>query len=99
MKFIIDAYGGDFSPDEIVKGVILASKKDLDLSFVLVGKENEIKEILNSQKADLNRFEIVNAEEVFTNNDQPTELIKGKENTSLSSSLVYLKEHSFCGEG
>lgn len=96
MKFIIDAYGGDFSPDEIVKGVILASKKDLDLSFVLVGKENEIKEILNSQKADLNRFEIVNAEEVFTNNDQPTELIKGKENTSLSTSLVYLKEREDC---
>jgi glycerol-3-phosphate acyltransferase PlsX len=91
MKFIIDCYGGDFSPEEIVKGVILASKKEKEISYVLVGKKEEIESLLENNKADKTRFEIIDAREVFTNNDQPTLIVHGKENTSLSKALMALR--------
>ena len=91
MKFIVDAYGGDFSPNEIVKGVYLASKEDETLSFVLVGKEKEILDLLNEFKADLSRFEIINADDVFTNDESPSTIVREREETSLYKSLVTLK--------
>ena len=91
MKFIVDAYGGDFSPIELVKGAYLASKEDETLSFVLVGKEKEIIALLESFKADMSRFEIINADDVFTNNDAPSTIVREREETSLYKSLVTLK--------
>lgn len=91
MKFIIDCYGGDYSPDEIVKGVILASQKEKDISYILVGKKEEIETLLKDNKTDLSRFEIIDAREVFTNDDQPTLIVHGKEETSLSKALMTLK--------
>lgn len=38
MKIIVDAYGGDNAPNEIVEGALLALEKDKDLEIVLAGK-------------------------------------------------------------
>ena len=43
MKVVIDAFGGDNAPLEIIEGAILALNKHKDLEIILCGKENEIK--------------------------------------------------------
>jgi glycerol-3-phosphate acyltransferase PlsX len=46
IKLAIDAVGGDFAPEQIVKGVNLAIKNHDDLELVLYGKSEEIKKYL-----------------------------------------------------
>jgi len=61
VKIIVDAMGGDYAPQEIIEGAILA-KNELNIDIILVGKENIIKEYLNKR---VNDFEIVNADEAL----------------------------------
>ena len=42
-RIIVDVYGGDYAPKEILDGCVAAIKEESDLSLVLFGKENEIK--------------------------------------------------------
>ncbi len=57
VKLFIDIMGGDFAPDEIIKGVNIALDENKDLELVLFGDENIIK---NNVKH-LDRVKIVNA--------------------------------------
>ena len=91
MKFVIDCYGGDYSPFETVKGVALALKEDKTISYVLTGNKEEIIKLLEEYQADMSRIEIIDAKEVFTNNDKPTTIVHEKEETSLVKGLVALK--------
>ncbi len=89
MKVVIDAFGGDNAPLEIIEGAILALNKHKDLEIILCGKENEIKKILGKRT---NRIEIVNADDVITNEDQPTEAIRHKKDSSLVKAYDILRE-------
>ena len=44
MKGAIDAMGGDFAPQEIVKGAVLAVKDYSEVTVVLVGDRDQIQE-------------------------------------------------------
>ncbi|MGI6133525.1 MAG: phosphate acyltransferase PlsX [Christensenellales bacterium] len=83
MKIVVDAYGGDYAPFEILKGAVDALNKEKGFSVVLIGKEKEIKEILRKFDFDASRVEIINAEEVITNDDSPTEALRQKKDSSL----------------
>ncbi len=88
MKVVVDAFGGDNAPVEIVEGAVLAVKANKDLEVILCGKEERIKEILNGRTE---RIEIVNADDVITNDDAPTEAIRHKPNSSLVVAYDILK--------
>ena len=88
MKVVVDAFGGDNAPLEIVEGALLALKKHKDLELILCGKEDKIKEIL---KGRTERVELVNADDVITNEDVPTEAIRHKPNSSLVVAYDILK--------
>ncbi len=89
MKVVIDAFGGDNAPLEIVEGAILALNKHKDLSVILCGKEDEIRKIIGNRT---DRIEIVNAQDVITNDDQPTFAIRNKKDSSLVKAYDILKE-------
>lgn len=90
MKIVVDAFGGDFAPLEIVEGAKMALKKHKDLSLILCGDEGKIKELLAGEY--LERVEIVDAKEVITNSDHPTEAIRHKKDSSLVKAYDVLKE-------
>ena len=50
IKIAVDAMGGDFAPEQIVKGVNLAIKNDKDLFINLYGKEEEIAKYLEKSE-------------------------------------------------
>ncbi len=83
MKIVVDAYGGDNAPREIVLGAVNATKEQTGYTIVLVGKEEEINALLTEFGADLSRIEVVNATDVITNDDVPTEAIRRKKDSSL----------------
>lgn len=98
MKIVIDAKGGDYAPDEVVEGAILASKTLKDVSFVLFGDEQKIKDILISENVDMKRFEIVDAQEEIYNDESPTMAIKTKKQSSMVLAFDRLKsDDDVCG--
>ncbi len=92
MKFIVDAFGGDNAPLEIVKGAVEA-KNELGVDILLTGAEAVIRKVAAENQIDLAGIEIYNAPEVFTNNDSPSAIrTKAKANTSLAAGFYLLKE-------
>ena len=91
---VLDAYGADYSPTEPVKGAILAVKENADLHVTITGKKDEIKKVLVENKADLNRFTIIDATDVITNLDVPTVAIKQKTESSLYKAIEEVRTNN-----
>ncbi|MBQ8726044.1 MAG: phosphate acyltransferase PlsX [Clostridia bacterium] len=92
MKIIIDAYGGDHSPAEIVKGAIAAINEREGFDIVLVGKQDGINAILQNETYDVARVTVENATEVITCEESPTEAIRVKKDSSIVRAVKILKE-------
>lgn len=82
MKIIVDAFGGDNAPLEIIKGCIDA-KNELGVDIMLTGKKEEIEKCVRENGLDISSFEIKNADSVFQMTDTPSEIVKSKRGTSL----------------
>ena len=95
MKIVIDAFGCDY-PEKVIKGTAKAIREIQDVSLVVVGKEEYIKSILEKEEYDESRLEIVNAEEIITNNESPSVAIRQKRNSSLRVAYKILKENEDC---
>jgi len=96
MKIIVDAMGGDYAPDEIVKGCLDALRRAKDFEIELVGDSPRIEALLIKQEQLRNRITITHAPDVITNHDKPTEAIKRKINSSMVVGLRRLKDK--CGQ-
>lgn len=95
-KIAIDVMGGDYAPDEVIKGCIAALKKT-SCVLVLVGQESLIKEKLKSYTYDETKVEIINANEVITMEDSAVTAIRTKKDSSMVVGLKLLKEKQVDG--
>lgn len=91
MKIVVDIYGGDNAPDEILKGCVLALNSNRDISLVMVGKQAEMEEKLSSENYDKERVEFVDAQDVITCDEAPTTAIRLKKESSLVKALDITK--------
>ncbi|MBR4999865.1 MAG: phosphate--acyl-ACP acyltransferase, partial [Rikenellaceae bacterium] len=65
-KIGVDAMGGDFAPEAVVSGAVLAlNAVDHDTRIVLFGDENRIVELLEKEGVDRSNFDIVATTEVI----------------------------------
>jgi len=94
MKILLDLHGGDHPIDEFLLGSVQALSQCADLSLVLVGKEKETKASLDKilltkefTDIDYTRIEFINATDIVTNNDIPTEVIRTKKDSSMVIAL------------
>ena len=78
VKIAIDAMGGDFGPEPIVKGTIAALKKKRFIP-ILVGNESEILPLLPRRYR--GKISIVDCDDVISMSDVATDAIKRKEST------------------
>jgi len=78
IKIAIDAMGGDFGPEPIVKGCLLALK-ERKFEPILVGKRDEILSLL--PKGYKNKILIVDADDVIDMSDAATDALKRKESS------------------
>ncbi len=92
MKIVVDVYGGDNAPKEIIKGAVASLKKEQGFSLVLVGNKAEINQLLQSCEYEKNRVEIIDAPDVITNEDIPTIALRKKTQSSLVKSFDKLNE-------
>ncbi len=92
VRVALDAMGGDNAPAETVKGAVEAVCEKKQIHVLLVGKEDAIKQELSKYTYDKERIQIVNADEVITNEEAPVMAIRKKKNSSIVVALNLVKE-------
>lgn len=101
MKIIVDGFGGDNAPNEVIKGCKQA-QDELGVQIVLVGDTEKIKQAAQQLQVDISGFELLHAPEVFDIHAQPTTILKEGKNTSLAVALQALHDgagDAFVGAG
>ena len=95
MKIILDAMGGDLAPEAPVLGA-LAAAKDFGAQITLVGKGEEILEVMRKHGVSTlpAGIEIANAEEVVDMHDDPANVIRKKKNSSMVIGLRMVADGS-----
>lgn len=87
IKIVVDAFGGDNAPNEIVRGAIKAINENKDIHIILSGKQEVLEEVLKEYKYSKEQISILNASDVITNDDVPTTAIRQKKDSSLVKAL------------
>lgn len=91
MRIIVDAFGGDNAPLEIIKGCALAVQES-GVDFILTGNEEIIRKTAEENSISLDRIEIVHCDEVITMEDDALSVRKSKKNSSMAVGLRLLNE-------
>jgi glycerol-3-phosphate acyltransferase PlsX len=85
MRIAVDAMGGDFSPDEIIAGVIEASALvDKDDQLILVGPVETVQAKLATLKYKGSTICVVDAPEVIAMDESPIDALRKKRKSSIA---------------
>lgn len=93
-KIAVDAMGGDYAPLNAVLGALEAVKQDPSIEIFLVGRKDEILEVLKSNNSHFDESHIIHAEEVITMSDHPRDVIKAKKNSSITVGTTMVRNKS-----
>lgn len=94
MRMIVDAFGGDNAPCEILRGSAMAVK-NYGYEILLVGREEEIRRVAAENGISLEGMEIVDAPDVISMEDEPRSILKAHKNCSMAEGMRRLA----AGEG
>ncbi len=86
MKIALDIMGGDFAPEEAIKGVQLFfdEYQGQDVHLLLIGQPEAANEYMHLLESHKGKFTFVEASEVIGMNEHPTKALKEKQNSSIA---------------
>lgn len=91
MKVIVDAFGGDNAPLEVLKGCERAVS-ELGVNIILTGSSEKIKKCAADNGISLSGIEIEHTDDVFDIHEEPKEITRSGKNTSMALGLSLLAE-------
>lgn len=91
MKVIVDAYGGDNAPLEILRGAALAVER-LGHEVLLTGNETALRKLAEEEGISLAGMELVDASDVITMEDHPRSILREHKESSMAVALRLLSE-------
>ncbi|MDO5783630.1 MAG: phosphate acyltransferase PlsX [Eubacteriales bacterium] len=91
MKLIIDAMSGDNAPEAIVSGCVMAAR-EFGQEYILVGKEDVIRDLLKKENAEDLPISIHPAADVIDMHDDPATAVRRKKDSSMSAALYLLRD-------
>lgn len=94
MRILVDAFGGDNAPVEVIKGAALAVR-EYGHTVVLVGRQEEIRRVAADNAVSLDGMEIIDAPDVISMEDDPKSVLKEHKNCSMAEGMRRLA----AGEG
>lgn len=98
LRIGIDAMGGDYAPQVVVDGALMALRfMDGDTRLVLFGDEGVIREMMGVRGAPADAFDIVHTTEVIGMDDHPAKAYNQKTDSSIRVGYRYLKEGKIDG--
>lgn len=90
MIIAIDASGGDYAPNEIIKGAVLAAEEN-DVEIVLVGKKSLI-HVIAARDMKKSAISVVDASQVIEPDEHPMKAVMSKPDSSIVVGINLLKE-------
>jgi len=90
MIIAVDAAGGDFAPNEIIKGAILAAK-EYEVEIALVGNKSLI-HVTGARNLKNHGITIVEADQIIEGDESPMRAVISKPNSSIVVGINLLKE-------
>ncbi len=94
MRIALDAMGGDYGPEELIAGAILALE-ETELELTLVGDESAIGvclEKLNPVDPVMERIQVLHTTEVVEMGESPVDAIRKKKNSSVMLAFDLVKK-------
>lgn len=90
-RIIVDAFGGDNAPLEVLRGCEMAVK-ELGSEIILTGSSPKIKKCAADNAISLNGMKIAHTDDVFDIHEEPREITKSGRNTSMALGLSILAD-------
>ena len=93
MKIALDIMGGDFAPEEAIKGVkqFFEQSDDMSIHLLLIGNSELAAPCLSSLEPFKGRFTIIEASDVIEMHEHPTKALKEKPNSSMAMGFGLMK--------
>ena len=91
MNIIVDAFGGDNAPLEVIKGSVQAVR-ELQVNITLAGNEKLIKKCAEENGLSLDGIDILHADDIFDIHYEPVTLIKEHKNSSMAVGMQALSD-------
>ena len=91
MNIIVDAFGGDNAPLEVIKGCRMAVDK-LGVEITLTGDKKKIISCAKENNISMDGLYIAHADSVFDIHTEPSEILKSGKGTSMEVGLRLLSE-------
>ena len=91
MKIVVDAMGGDFAPDAVIKGAV-AAVEEYGWEVILVGDEQRLKTILVKAKYHGDRISVQHAGEVIEMHESPAASVRKKRDSSIVVGINMVNE-------
>ncbi len=85
MRIVIDAFGGDNAPLEMIKGASAA--REFSQQLVLAGSVDDIKKCAENNGIDISGIELLDANSVMDMHDEAKLVLKGKADSSMGVGL------------
>ena len=83
VRIAVDAVGGDYAPEEVVKGAVQAAK-ELEVEIILVGPDTEVRREFDKLDTAGLPIRLVDASEVIKDGEQPVIAVMRKPNSSVA---------------
>jgi len=91
VKIAIDAMGGQDSPKKIIEGIEISLKSNQENFFSLYGKKDLLEKEIYKRKGMQKYCEIINAEDIVSDNESALAGAKKSKNTSMWKAVESLK--------
>jgi phosphate acyltransferase len=91
MKIAVDAMGGDFAPEEIIKGAVMGAR-EYQVGIILVGPRARIEDELAKYDTSGLDIEIVHTDEYLIEGEQPAYTLRIKRKASIALATQLVKE-------
>lgn len=93
MNIVVDAFGGDNAPLAVIEGAQRAVS-ELGVQITLTGDENRIKKCAADNNISLDGIDIIHTESVIDIHEEPTEILKSRNDCSMAVGLKTLADGS-----
>lgn len=94
MKVVVDGFGGDYAPKEVIEGCIKALNNNPKLQLVVAGDKDQILSQLQESMFASDRLDIIHAPDIISNNESPAMAVRHKPKSSIVVAYDYLKDNN-----
>jgi glycerol-3-phosphate acyltransferase PlsX len=85
MTIALDMMGGDFAPQEAVKGIVLfLEENNSPVNLLLIGDEQRVSPLLNASGISSSLVSMIHAPQVIGMHEHPTRALREKQQSSIS---------------